>query len=936
MEVSAESLLTIVRVMVAEVHRGDAAAAVVSLDSTLDGDLGLDSLGRVELLMRIERSFGVRLPEGVLSTAETPRDLLRAALIAKGEPVLAQSVEMRSGPGEKVESSPAGAGTLTEVLAWHARAHPDRTHLTLYLDDEREVDITYRDLWDRARAVPRGLQAHDLQPGQSVGIMQPTGLDFFVSFYGVLIAGGAPVPLYPPARLSQIEDHLRRQSRILTNALAVELITMPEAKPLALLIKSQVETLRHVSTVQELSENSGTYTEPPLKTQDIALLQYTSGSTGHPKGVVLTHANLLANIRTMGQALKVDSTDVVVSWLPLYHDMGLIGAWFGSLHHAARLVIMSPLTFLSRPSRWLWAIHRHRGTISAAPNFAYEFCLRKIDDREIEGLDLSSWRAALNGAEPVRPETVQRFIERYSKHGFRAESVMPVYGLAECSLGLSFPPLGRPPLIDRIERELFVTQGLAVPAAPGDPDALAFVSCGRPIAGHQIRIVDATGREVIDRAEGRLQFRGPSATSGYFRNAGETRRLFQDEWLESGDVAYMAEGNVYLTSRTKDIIIRAGHNIYPYELEDAIGDVPGIRKGCVAVFSSPDPVLGTERLVVLAETREPAAGVGETLRARINTLAIDLIGMPPDDIVLVPPHTVLKTSSGKIRRAASRELYEQGLIGRRQRAVWIQIARLAWASLRPALRRASRAATDVLFAGYVLALFGLCFVPAWLGAVFLPRRSWRRAAAYGAARCLVRLSGVRVAVRGRENLPLEGPCLIVSNHASYLDAIVLAAIVPTRFGYTAKRELAGRFLSRVGLQRLGFQFLERFDIERTMDDTRRIAASVRKGHPLIFFPEGTFGRMPGLRAFHMGAFLIAAEGTVPVVPVSIRGTRSVLRDGHWFPRRSSIRITIGAPIAPDGQDWSAAIKLRDAARAVILRHCGEPDVGQAVSGSPSP
>ena len=292
----------------------------------------------------------------------------------------------------------------------------------------------------------------------------------------------------------------------------------------------------------------------------------------------------------MGKAVQVTSTDVFVSWLPLYHDMGLIGAWLGSLYHAFPLVVMSPLTFLARPERWLWAIHKHRGTLSASPNFGYELCLRKIPDTALAGLDLSSWRMAFNGAEPVSPETIARFAQRFGQYGLRPQAMAPVYGLAECSVGLAFPPPGRGPLIDCIRRDSFMRTGHAEPAGSDEADVLRVtrMRAGR-FSGHEIRIVDATGRELGERVEGHLEFKGPSATSGYFRNPEQTRLLFHGEWLDSGDFAYMAEGDVYLTGRSKDIIIRAGRNIYPYELEECRGRHPRHPQGLRCGLRQPRP-----------------------------------------------------------------------------------------------------------------------------------------------------------------------------------------------------------------------------------------------------------------------------------------------------------------------------------------------------------
>ncbi|MFQ5761292.1 MAG: fatty acyl-AMP ligase, partial [Acidiferrobacterales bacterium] len=600
-------------------------------------------------------------PEG--AKIETPADLLRLISgAAASQPRMTVPQSKADTLGE-VHAAPQDARTLVDALEWHVHSHPERPHVYLCVDDKQEQEISYQALLRGAEAVAAGLQHAGLEPGETVAIMLPTSEEYLLTFFGILLAGGIPVPIYPPARLTQIEDHLRRHVRILSNAGVVKLVTVPEASRLARLLKSHIASLRRIFTVEELSSSAQTLARPTLKPDDIAFLQYTSGSTADPKGVVLTHANLLSNIRAMGNVLEVDSTDVFVSWMPMYHDMGLIGAWLGSLYYAMPLVLMSPLNFLARPARWLWAIHRHRATLSAGPNFAYELCLGKIDEQDIEGLDLSSWRLAVNGAEPISPDTLIAFAKRFARYGFREEVLCPVYGLAEGSLGLTFPPMGRGPVIDHVDRETFRREGRAIPADNTESQTLRFVGCGQTLPGHEIRIVDAAGIEVVDRQEGRLQFRGPSATSGYYRNPEASNRLFDGDWLESGDLAYVADGEVFITGRVKDVIIRAGRNIYPQELEEAIGHIPGIRRGCVAVFAATDAVGGTESLVVLAETRQTDASARAELEAHITSTAVDLVGTPPDDIVLAVPHTVLKTSSGKLCRAASRDLYQGGKLG---------------------------------------------------------------------------------------------------------------------------------------------------------------------------------------------------------------------------------------------------------------------------------
>ncbi len=922
---ASEKLIQVVAQFVAELHRSRKTARPVNLESSLEKDLGIDSLGRVELMTRVEQAFRVSLPTQTLAEVETLRELLQAVLSAGPEadamPAIA-SVPTALAP---VEATPVDAQTLLEVLHWHVGSHPERPHIHLVAEAGPHQTMTYADLLSGAEQLAAGLLERSLEPGQTVAIMLPTGRDYFYSFVGILLAGGIPVPLYPPVRLSQIEDHLRRHAAILANAESSILITLTEAKPIAKLLKSHVDSLRQVLTPADLV-SPGTFSgKPSAQVNETAFLQYTSGSTGNPKGVVLTHANLLANIRAMGEVVEASSEYTFVSWLPLYHDMGLIGAWMGSLYFAMPLVLMSPLSFLARPERWLRAIHQYGGTISGGPNFAYELCLRRIPDAALARLDLSSWRIAFNGAEPVSPETLHRFQERFGPSGFRSESFTPVYGLAESSVGLALPPLDRGPRIDRIQRESFMRSGRAVPAPQNDATALRFPACGEPLPGHEIRIVDGAGRELGEREEGSLEFRGPSATSGYYRNPEETARLFHDGWVVSGDLAYMAGGEVHITGRRKDIIIRGGRNIYPHELEEAVGNLPGIRKGCVAAFGTPDPVSQTERLIIVAETRESDAARLETLRDEIHALSVDLIGAPPDDVVLAPPHTILKTSSGKIRRAASRQLYETGGIGRKQKAVWWQLLRLATAGLVPRLQRTRRQLGALLYAGYAWTILGIMSVFTWSLVACLPNVRWARALSRTAARFTLRLGGVWLTVDGLEKLP-KTPSVLAANHASYLDGLMLTAALPPTLAYVAKRELTGQFFARIFLNRIGTAFVERFDPERSVDDARRISESIRSGASLVFFPEGTFRRNPGLRPFHMGAFVSAAKAGVPVVPVTICGTRSILRGGSWFPRRAPVAVTISEAIQPADTSWASAVALHEAVRLEILRHCGEPDL----------
>lgn len=924
-EVTVERLNAILRDLAIELERGRHHELEVRPGSVLDRDLGIDSLARVELSLRIEQAFGIRLAETALMQAETAADLsaaLRAAAPAaelSEPPAVAEPVTGGARP------APSDAATLIDVIEYHLGRHPDRPSIRWLADPEREVSITYRDLWNGAQQVATGLRAYGLAHGQAVALMLPTGKDYFEAFFGSLLAGCVPTPVYPPFRRTQIEDHLRRQAGILRNAEAPILITTSETRLSARVIRALAADLRHVVTMDDLRVG-GDAARPSLAREDVALLQYTSGSTGDPKGVVLTHANLLANIRAIGRVLRATPDDVVVSWLPLYHDMGLIGTWLGSMYHGCPFVVMSPLQFIARPERWLWTIHRYRGTLSAGPNFGYDICTRKIADTRLEGLDLSSWRMAGNGAEAISASTIRDFCDRFRPYGFDSAAMTPMYGLAECAVALTVTPLGRGPRIDHIDHTSLARSGDAVAVDPGSESASEIVSCGIPIPGHEIRIVDESERELAERQEGLVEFRGPSATQGYLRNPAKTAALIRDRWHETGDLGYIAEGELYVTGRVKDIIVRAGHNIYPEELEAAIGEIPGVRRGRVAVFAHEDPRTGTEGLIVLAETGTLSNEERDAITRQIREVTTATTDLPPDDIVLARAGTILKTPSGKLRRAACRELYRTGRVGRPPPALWLQAAGLLRASVGPELRRYRRALLAFAYASWFWTVYRLMAPVVWLGVLVVPGVRRRRRLLRGAARLMLRLIGAGPRIYGSNNIPTEGACVIAANHTSFLDSLALCAALPPSIAFVAKRELADERIAGPFLRRLGTAFVERFDPAEGLADTERLIRSLHSGESLVFYPEGTFDRMPGLRKFHMGAFMAAAQSGIPVVPAAIRGSRSILRADSSFPRKATITITFSAPASPGGSGWNAALALKTSVRQAILEACGEPDL----------
>lgn len=898
-----------------------------TVQSSLQRDLGFDSLGLSELLLRAEKEFKLRLPDDLFSRLETPLDLVNE--IAKSGSAASSLITQRTDllPSSTVDDIPRAETTLSGVLDWHVRHNPDRPHILLSDGYSETETITYAELSYAAGRLAAAMRSWGLEPGEFVGIMLPTGREFFEVFFGTLLAGAIPVPMYPPVRLSQLEEHLRRQAGILRNSQAALLIIPEEGKALSTLLGGQIETLRGVSTVRDLQERGENHLALPCQADHLAMLQYTSGSTGDPKGVMLTHANLLANIRAMGDAIDATSNDIFASWLPLYHDLGLIGAWFGSLYYAVPVVVMSPMRFIVRPESWLWAIHRNSATLTAAPNFAFEFCVKKIDDSSIEGLDLSSLRMVANGAEPVSADTIRRFTERFEPYGFRPEAMTPVYGLAENAVGLAFSKVGERPIVDEVSREALPQFEMAVPARADEAHPMSFVSSGVPLPGNEIRIVDALGREVAERQQGRLEFRGPSSTRGYYRNPQKSGTLIHDGWLDSSDLAYVAEGNIFITGRVKDIIIKGGRNIYPEEIEEAVGNIANIRKGCVAAFATADARTGSERLVVLAETRATDPDTRSRMEHEVGLTVVDILGMPADEIILASPHTVPKTSSGKIRRSTTRELYETGKLGQPGRALWLQVMRLGFMSGLPRLRRLLRTIGNVAYAGWWWLVLIVLAAITWVAVLLLPQRSWRWAFVRSTARLMLRLTNIPLSVSGSQRLALNTGVL-AANHSSYFDAVVLAAVLPGEPTFIAKQELSGQHIAGPFLRRLGAQFADRAVAQAGLNEVEAYKGLVRSGQKLVVFPEATFFRMPGLLQFRLGAFAIACGTETLVLPIAISGTRSILRGGQWFPRRGAVKVEVLAPVVPCGHDFTSTIKLRDEVRAGILAHCDEPDMAE--------
>ena len=919
-----KKLLAIVGDFLSE-FKSERALSHLTLNASLEKDLGIDSLGRVELFLRIEKAFAVKFEDSLMIEADSLQDIAKA--LEKANPSIGTTSMDFAARLEETKFDPSTCHTIIDVLLGHVKKEANRPQV--YLQDEhgQETVIRYGQLFEMAKKVAIGLHAEGLHRGETVAIMLPTSAQFFYAFLGVLLAGGIPVPIYPPLRADKIEEYAFREASILNNAEVRILITFDKTESLGKLLRVFIKSLNTVATVDYLMSLSGSLPHFNLQSNDPALIQYTSGSTSAPKGVLLSHYNLLSNIRTYGRAIHISPTDVGVSWLPLYHDMGLIGAWLGSLYHAFPLTVLSPLSFLNRPERWLWAIHYHRGTISGGPNFAYELCVRKIDDSSIQGLDLSSWRLAFNGAEAVNPRTLERFLKKFAPYGFKAETLYPVYGLAESTVALTFPPLNRPPKIDTILREPFETLKIAKQQVENDSlkkseDLLEFVSCGKPLPEHAIRIVDEKGLPVQERIVGSLEFKGPSAMVGYYQNPLETAAVYHDGWWDSGDYAYLAEEEVYITGRKKDIIIKAGRNLYPQEIEEVAAEVHGVRKGCVIAFGVLDPKWGTEKLIVVAETHDVKKEEKQKIRQEITEKISVILAIPPDEVILIPMRTIPKTSSGKLQRSLCKQYYLEGKLGKSKLPIQIQFLSLFLKGFFISLSKYFQKLLQGIYTLYV-ALLLLIFIPIlMLGVNILPPLTSATFARF-LMRLLLFFAAVPIKVDGKENLKTGIPTIYIANHASYIDSLILFSILPANVAIVGKKELEKWPIIKTLVKKLKFPTVDRLDFTKSLKDTDNLIHLLKEGRSLAIFPEGTFSYALGLRPFKLGAFKIAVDTKTPICPIALQGTRGYLRGNRLLLMRQAIQVSIGEVITPKGQDWNEVMDLHAKTRAFIEKNCGE-------------
>ena len=551
-----------------------------------------------------------------------------------------------------------GAQTLCYVMAYRAGYQKEKIFCTV-VGRKTERVITFGGLFDGALRYAAAMRASGLASGERVAIMLPTSVECLFAYFGSMMARLVPALIAPPFLPRKMEIFVQSRADMLDGIGAAALIVSKAGEKTGLAIQTHVPTLRHVFAAETLSQFSGSQAgrfNEAIAPEQPAMIQFSSGSGGRQKAVLLTHGSIIRNLSAVRSAIGTLPEDVVVCWLPLFHDMGLLGCVCQALFAGCGLVLLSPAMFISSPVSWLKLMHEKSGTIGVAPNFGYQLCVDKIKTPNPGQMDLSKWRIAMNGAEMATEETMAAFSEKFAPVGFCARAFMPVYGLAEATLAVCFTPPGAGPAIDRINRQRLETDGVAEPARDLKKIS-SIVSVGKPVPGVRVRIVDDAGNEAAERVQGRLRVQSPSLMKGYFNDPSATKTALIDGWLDTGDLAYRVGASVFITGRSKDIIIRAGRNYHPEHFEQAVSTVAGIRKNGVAAFGVLSPQKGTEDIVMMVEAEvRDQADKDRLVRACMRAVS-EQLELMPDDLVIVSPMTIPRTTSGKVQRPLCRRIY---------------------------------------------------------------------------------------------------------------------------------------------------------------------------------------------------------------------------------------------------------------------------------------
>jgi len=584
--------------------------------------------------------------------------------------------------------------TLAHALAAAADHGSGVTFVDL---SEREARLAWGEVAARAARAGGALRARGVRPGDRVALVLRTEPAFLDAFFGAWACGAVPVPLYPPVRLGRLDEWVAATARMLRVSGAAMVISAGGTRALlgeavALAAGGRAEPGDRAAPPPVLLDAAelaaGPAAAPHLPSPAaLGLVQFSSGSTVDPKPVALTHAALQAQADALTALVRPGEADVLCSWLPLYHDMGLIGGLLGAMSYPGPLVLLAPEHFLARPALWLRAMARHRATISMAPSFAYAYCAERVGADDLGGGSLAAWRLALDGAEPVSGEALRAFAARFGPHGLDPGALVPVYGLSEAALALTFAAPGGPLVGARLDAAALAA-GRAVPvdAPPGAPGVREVVPVGRPIPGVEVEVRGEDGAPAGEGRLGRVFARGPSLFAGYLGDPEATARALRGGWLDTGDLGFVLGGALHLHGRAKDLVIVRGANHAPETFEAALHGLPGLRPGCAVALGFTPPEGGEALLLLLERARGAAPADDAALEAAARRAVSARTGVAPHTVAVLAPGTLPRTSSGKLRRGEALRRFQAGALSPPGRtgplSLLLALARGRWRALR--------------------------------------------------------------------------------------------------------------------------------------------------------------------------------------------------------------------------------------------------------------
>lgn len=552
--------------------------------------------------------------------------------------------------------------TFTAVLRDFYEREPDRVSVTLQHPNQPDFHITYRELIERSNDYAAAYARAGVKPGDVVILILQHGKDLVYSFWGAVLLGAIPSMMpFLTEKLSP-ERYRADLAALFSHSHPKGVVTYPEFEADVKMLATEsgysaCEVFITDRIPQQEKLDLSSLPGMNAAETDIVLLQHSSGSTGLQKGVALSHRAIFNHLDAYGESIRLTRDDVIVSWLPLYHDMGLIACFLLPILRGVHVVQMSPFDWVRAPWRLLRTISDYRGTLTWLPNFAYNFCAQKIRDRDLEGVDLSSWRASINTSEPVRFKSHEMFYERFKSYGLKFETLQTSYGMAENVFAATQNDLSKLPYVEEIDRESFIADKVARPAFDGRP-AIQMMSCGQPIPNTAIRVVDSKGHDVPERHVGEIVLKSNCMLTGYYNRADITKKAFlPGGWYMSGDYGYMVNGEVFVAGRKKDMLIVGGKNVYPQDLEALACEVPGVHPGRTVAFGLFDESQGTEEVVIIAEVDSEDEAEHERVADEIRKHVTKNSAIAARYVRVVGPKWVLKTSSGKVARSANKEKF---------------------------------------------------------------------------------------------------------------------------------------------------------------------------------------------------------------------------------------------------------------------------------------